>query len=178
MCPDDMCGKDEEEGSNNKDEDPLSTTPQVTFRFPKSTDLERLVEINIDGKESEKKWDVPLFGELIPKKRVICAVIDHKIIGVIYWYEEFLGRPKQWYVGQIIIDKKWRGKGIGDKLLKRFLRYAKRMKAERVFCDIHNDNYPSLKIALKSGALVSGYIQGVEKKRAKDEWVILRYELC
>jgi ribosomal protein S18 acetylase RimI-like enzyme len=156
-----------------------NVSPKVTFRFPKISDLPRIVEINVDGVKSEKKFYPRFFAkEIIPKKRAICAIINGKLIGSIFWYDEFLGRPKQWYVGQIIVDKDFRGMGIGDRLLKRFLKHARRKKAERVFCDIHNDNYPSLQIALKSGALVSGYIQGVEKKRAKDEWVILRYDLC
>ena len=131
----------------------LSAEPEITFRAPKASDLKRLVDIYADGKDSEKKCNFKLFADLIPQKRSLCVLADDKIVGLVYWYDEFLGRRKQWYMAQIIMAKKWRGKGVGQKLLKRFLAHAKRNKVERVFCDINNDNYPSLKIALKSGGL-------------------------
>ena len=91
--------------------------------------------------------------------------------------DSFLGRFNQWYLKQITVAKARRKSGVGFGLLNYFLKYAKDQKIEKVFADIHNDNYPSLNMSLKSGGLISGIIEGVGATKEKDERVVFRWEL-
>jgi len=150
---------------------------KITFRFPKLSDLKRLVEIDIGREQSYRMINERMFKEIIPKKLVMCAVVYKQIVGLLYWRTQFLGRSNQWYLEQITVDKKWRGKGVGLALLGHFLTYAKNQKVEKVFGDVHNDNIASLKMTLAAGALISGFIEGVGKTKQKDERVIIRFEL-
>lgn len=150
---------------------------KLTFRLATAKDIPYLVEINIDGAESYRKINVKLFKDLVKIKQVLCALEDGKIVALLYWRNDFLGRFNQWYLKQITVSKKYRQRGVGSNLLKKFLVYAKSKKVEKVFADIHNDNYASLNTFLNAGALISGYIEGVGSTKSKDERVIFRFEL-
>jgi predicted acetyltransferase len=149
----------------------------LQFRFAKLIDIKTLVEINIDGEEKYRKINQKMFRELVDKKRVFVALKNQEIVALLYWRTDFLGRFHQWYLKQITVRKDARNKGIALQLLKYFLSYAKKKGVEKVFGDTHNDNYPSLSMFLKAGALISGTIEGVGDTDKKDERVIVRFEL-
>ncbi len=149
----------------------------LKFRFARPSDLGRLVQINIGQETSYRKLNERMFREIIPQKRVLCALQDREVVALLYWCKEFLGRTNQWYLEQITVEANYRNQGCGVTLLRYFLKYAKKRKTEKVFADIHNDNIASLKMSLAAGALISGFIEGIGKTKMKDERVIVRFEL-
>ncbi len=155
---------------------PVAMKP-LKFRLGVAKDVSTLVTINIDGAESYRAINLKMFKELTKTKQVLCAVQDQEIVALLYWRNDFLGRFNQWYLKQITVSKKYRKQGVGLSLLKEFLVYAKNKKVEKVFADVHNDNYASLSTCLNAGGLISGYIEGVGKTKGKDERVIFRFEL-
>jgi len=155
----------------------MTDKANLQFRLAKPTDIKTLVEINIDDDEDYRTINQKMFRELVKSKLVLVALENKEIVGLLYWRPDFLGRFNQWYLKQVTVRKDARGKGVGVQLLNYFLNFAKKKKVEKVFGDIHNDNYPSLNMALNAGALISGTIEGVGNTEEKDERVIVRFEL-
>lgn len=155
----------------------MTDKANLQFRLAKLTDIKTLVEINIDDDEDYRTINQKMFRELVKSKLVLVALENKEIVGLLYWRPDFLGRFNQWYLKQVTVRKDARGKGVGVQLLNYFLNFAKKKKVEKVFGDIHNDNYPSLNMALNAGALISGTIEGVGNTEEKDERVIVRFEL-
>ena len=149
----------------------------IQFRHAKQSDIPTLVELNIDGDEKYRKINERMFAEFLCQELVIVAERNEYMVGLLYWRPEFLGRSNQWYLKQISVRSDSRGQGIGLGLLQYFLNFAKQSHVEKVFCDIHNDNFPSLRNALKAGGLISGMIEGVGNTKERDERVIVRFEL-
>jgi L-amino acid N-acyltransferase YncA len=155
----------------------MTDKANLQFRLAKLTDIKTLVEINIDDDEDYRTINQKMFRELVKSKLVLVALENKEIVGLLYWRPDFLGRFNQWYLKQVTVRKDARGKGVGVQLLNYFLNFAKKKKVEKVFGDIHNDNYPSLNMALNAGALISGTIEGVGNTEEKDERVMVRFEL-
>lgn len=155
----------------------MTDKANLQFRLAKPTDIKTLVEINIDDDEDYRTINQKMFRELVKSKLVLVALENKEIVGLLYWRPDFLGRFNQWYLKQVTVRKDARGKGVGVQLLNYFLNFAKKKKVEKVFGDIHNDNYPSLNMALNAGALISGTIEGVGNTEEKDERVMVRFEL-
>ena len=154
----------------------MTDRTNLQFRVGKSEDIETLVKINTDGDEEYRAINQAMFHELIKKQLVFIAEQNNVVVGLLYWRTEFLGRFNQWYLEQITVRNDARGKGIGVRLLRYFLGFAKEKGVEKVFADIHNDNYTSLQMALNAGGLISGSISGINNK-TNDQRVIVRFEL-
>lgn len=150
---------------------------ELQYRLAEAGDIPRLVDINIDAEEEYREINEGMFADIVPRKQVLCAAAAGEIVGLLYWRREFLDRAYAWYFEQISVDKSQRGKGIGLALLKHFLELAKGEGVTKVFSLIHNDNYPSLRMHLSAGALVSGTIEGLGETEGKDERVLMRFEL-
>jgi L-amino acid N-acyltransferase YncA len=150
---------------------------ELQYRLAELADLPRLVEINIGDEKEYQEINEKMFAEIIPQKQVLCVLAEGNIIGLLYWRKEFFDRAAMWYFEQISIDKAYRGKGIGLALLKHFLELAKKEGIKKIFSFIHNDNYPSLKMHLNAGGLISGTIEGLGETEGKDERVLVRFEL-
>lgn len=154
------------------------STQNLQFRLASSNDLPDLVDINIDGDETYRSKNEEMFQDIVSKQQVYVVTDEEdKVLGLLYWREEFLGRYNQWYLKQISISQEVRSKGVGKGLLREFLEYAKSKKIEKVFADVHNDNFSSLRLCLGQGGLISGTIEGVGNTEEKDERVIIRFEL-
>lgn len=149
----------------------------IEYKFASIEDIKELVNINIDGEEEYRKINQEMFNEIVPQKRVLICSQDKKIIGLMYWRKDFLGRTNQYYIEQITIKKSHRKKGYGLLLLKHFLEICKKQKVIKVFCDIQNNNSSSLQMCLSAGGLISGTIEGLGDTKEKDERVIVRFEL-
>lgn len=149
----------------------------INYRFAELNDIAHLVAINVDGDEEYREKNERMFKDLIPEQKVMVAEMGGEIAALLYWRDNFLGRFNQWYLKQITVKKDYRGQGIGTAFLKHFLEYAKRQRVEKVFGDVHNDNFSSLKMNLEAGGLISGMIEGVGDTDEKDERVLFRFEL-
>jgi RimJ/RimL family protein N-acetyltransferase len=148
----------------------------LKYRFAKENDLEELVNINIRDENKYRKIDTKMFLELIPEKRVIIALENQKIVGLIYFMKQFLDRTDIFYIQQITIPKKYRRKGIALKLLKSYLKHMKKIGAKKVMADIHDDNVPSILMCLKAGAVIGGYFSGLSTNN-KDKILLMRFDL-
>lgn len=149
----------------------------LRYRLARPTDIPTLITINIDGEQEYRVYNTKLFRQLVGDRQVLVAVEHGSVVGLLYWRPEFLGRNGQWYLKQITVARAARRRGVGGGLLRTFLAVAKKKKVKKVFADIHNDNYASLRLCLGAGGLISGTVEGVGDTPRKDERVIIRFEL-
>jgi len=122
-----------------------------------SSDLHKIKVTNsLDVEEG-----IPSF---VTAENVMVAETYNKVIGFLYWERWFLDK-NHWFLSQVTVDKKYRRNGIGEKLWRYFLDYAKENKIKSVFATIDDSNVASISLAKKLGAVDAGYLDLEEEKR-------------
>ena len=87
------------------------------------------------------------------------AILDNKVVGVIIGiirkYDEFdyldYKCPKSGEVIELIVSKKVRGSGVGQKLMEKMENYFKNVGCEYIFLDVFNYNKNAIKFYEKQG---------------------------
>lgn len=86
---------------------------------------------------------------------VFVAELDGKVVGDIMVQVNKLPRlfvhDKEAYIGEIVVDGRHRGKGIGTMLLKEGERWAKKKKMYSIALTVHTANQDALSVYRKSG---------------------------
>lgn len=101
--------------------------------------------------EMEKNWLQNALNEIKFKKNfIIWAVHDGKIIGNV---DVKVGRSREPHVGTIglMVDKDFRGQGLGKELLKIILAQAKKMGLKIVELNLFSDNIAAINLYKKMG---------------------------
>jgi len=92
----------------------------------------------------------------ISKKECFIILVDHSAVGfVIFDYRFF----DQGWIELMIIDEKYRGKGIGRPA---FDLICKQSNTNKVFTSTNNSNIPMQKALTKSGFTFAGKINGLD----------------
>lgn len=140
------------------------------IRKAKRRDLEDILRLNFDlFKKEYKEYDKSLnlkwtygmgkkyFKDRITKNDGFVEVVENngKIIGYMCGgtVERLFYRKKAKYVEleNMLIDKKFRGKGIGKKLTKDFINWCKKNKVNFIFVTAFAKNEPTLNFYRKLG---------------------------
>lgn len=70
---------------------------------------------------------------------------------------------KKWnntvYIEMLMLEERYRSKGLGTKLLNEVKKFSKRNKARRLFIDVGTDNTRAIEFYLKNGFEVSGFVR-------------------
>ena len=94
------------------------------------------------------------FGEK-PKFQVFVAEIDHKIVGMALFYERYsTWKGKALHLEDLIVQEKYRGKGIGNALYTKVLKYAYNNGFKRVAWEVLDWNKVAIDYYLSTGANV------------------------
>jgi len=81
---------------------------------------------------------------------------DHGIVGMaLYFFAYFTWVGKSLYLGDIIISKQFRKRGIGEALMKRVMREAWEENCKRVRWQVLDWNEPAISFYRKSGAEIN-----------------------
>ena len=94
------------------------------------------------------------FGEK-PVFRFHVAELDGLIVGIaLYFVKYSTWKGKGLYLDDLIVSEKFRGKGIGKKLLDAFMQEAKAMGAKQVHWQVLDWNTPAIDFYIKIGARI------------------------
>lgn len=88
--------------------------------------------------EEKKKKIIPF--KIIAKNIIVVAEEKKKIIGFCWTVFYSHGNSSFAYIEEIFVDKKYRNKGIGEKLIKETIRKLKKMKIAVVFTTTSKKN--------------------------------------
>ncbi|MBL7054471.1 GNAT family N-acetyltransferase [Candidatus Woesearchaeota archaeon] len=107
-------------------------------------------------KDTKAKYLSYLKTDLSYKSRAMfIAVEDNKIIGMImgkgYSTASISKFKRKGYISNLYIDKNYRKKGVGVKLLKHTLRWLKKNGVPHVTTEIHIKNLPAQNLMHKAG---------------------------
>jgi GNAT superfamily N-acetyltransferase len=113
--------------------------------FEKAPDA---VTNTVEDMERDGFGDKPVFGFHV-------AEVEGKIIGIaIYFVKYTTWKGKGLYLDDLIVTEKYRGKGIGKKLLDAFMHQAKNSNAKQVHWQVLDWNTPAVDFYKKVGARV------------------------
>lgn len=94
------------------------------------------------------------FGEN-PKFRVFVAELDHEIIGMALYYQRYsTWKGKSLHLEDLIVQEKYRGKGVGNALYTKVLKYAYDNGFKRVAWEVLDWNKVAIDYYISTGAIV------------------------
>ncbi|MHA1301995.1 MAG: GNAT family N-acetyltransferase [Candidatus Helarchaeota archaeon] len=135
----------------------------LTIRPFKMEELDQIIEMyienfkdktdNIEYKTAKFKKDVKRFTKLNIPGDILVAIEDNEIIG----FSSFI-KKGHWYYGPISVNKKWRNKGIGNKLLEASLKHIKEAGGGMIRLTVQKRNEPAIKLYKKFNFKISSYI--------------------
>ncbi|MEM3700528.1 MAG: GNAT family N-acetyltransferase [Candidatus Bathyarchaeia archaeon] len=129
----------------------------VTVRVATLKDLEDILELERgDGQPTKEDLKV-LFGLDNPNEKCYLFVAEQegKILG--YSRMHFYRWNNSAYIITILVDAKYRRKGIGTSLLKFMENFAREKRARILLFDTSTDNTPALQLYFKNGFRICGY---------------------
>ena len=103
----------------------------IQIRKINKNDLERAFELlnelnegNLDRETFLRNFDQKVQGK---NSYCICAANGDEIVGVLFseFRSKFYDPKKRLYVEDLIVDEKYRGRGVGEKILLELVEYAK-----------------------------------------------------
>ena len=127
---------------------------EIVIREAHTEDLELLTEINSQGDEEGLRIARERLPEFINERRLLCAIKDSEIAGLLYWKENF-PEPGTWELTQVTVQAEKRGEKVGQVLVEKFLEKAKERGVARVVADIVGANPASEALLRKCGARVT-----------------------
>jgi L-amino acid N-acyltransferase YncA len=107
-----------------------------------------------------KKVAMERLPAFINKNNLLVAELEDEIVALLYFERSFFDTElrNNWFLTQITVKNGFRRKGIGEKMWRYFLFYAKENGASSVFADIQDFNIASLNLAKKIGGVEVGFI--------------------
>ena len=139
----------------------------VTIRSFKMEELDEIIDIyvdnfkdkteNIEYRTNKFKKDVKRFTELNVPGNILVAIENDEIIG----FASFILKG-HWYFGPIAVNKKWRNKEIGKKLLEESLIYIKNEGGGLIRLTVQKWNETAIKLYEKFKFEISSYIMELE----------------
>lgn len=140
----------------------------MKIRKATQRDIKDLEKVEMSSGYHKKKFNfVPYLEELFNNKNyVFCAEDKDILIG-------YITLNKKGEIAYLAVLKKFHGKGIGNKLLKRVISFARKNKIKRLFLDVRNDNLSAINLYLRNKFIVVGLHK---KKIGKNEIIKLRME--
>ena len=107
------------------------------------------VSIGVKELENDGFGNKPLFYFLI-------AEINSNIVGMAFYYIKYsTWKGKCLFLEDFIVTKKFRRKGIGEKLFKEIIRTAKKLEMNRVMWQVLDWNTPAINFYKKYNASIS-----------------------
>ena len=94
------------------------------------------------------------------------AIEDNKIVGFIGFSIGYFNDSD--YLDWVFIDKKYRGIGIAEKLIREFEKDAKKRKVKRVFSTTIMKNKPAMNMHKKFGYKRAGYVWNLWEEGDKE----------
>lgn len=135
----------------------LSKSEAVKIRIPRSSEAYEIFKIHLDSLSGLDEEDYDWFYNLLKVKssRRIVLVADYqgKIVGFLIAYRRY----NKIYIDSLAVDPKYRGLGIGSKLL-RELEERVRGKKKTIYLSVKKDNYSALGFYLKNGYIIDGVV--------------------
>lgn len=135
----------------------------LTIRPFKNEELDQIIDMyienfkdktnNIEYRTSKFKKDVQRFSKLNVPGEILVAIENNELIG----FSSFI-KKGHWYYGPISVNKEWRNKGIGKKLLEESLNYMKKEGGGLIRLTVQKTNEPAIKLYKKSDFKISSYI--------------------
>jgi len=120
--------------------------------------LNQLKELNIESIDKESSWKS--FNDNKSTKSIV-GVLDNKIVayGSIVIENKIRGEVAG-HIEDIVVDKNYRGRFIGDRLIKELINTGKKNKCYRItlFCKEHLENFYSRKGFKKSSINMKKYL--------------------
>lgn len=104
------------------------------------------MEAKIWDEEVTNKYDIPMFVRF---GYTYVALVETKVVGAIVAY---MTNKKQIYVCDLVVDEKYRGKKIGEKLYKKLLQ---KIKGTTIVSFVHPTNVASINLHKKLGPTLS-----------------------
>ena len=151
---------------------PSNEVQNTSYTIRKATmkDFDELFKFRMLSKKEELKYSAALkplsktkkyFKEyvkldLTKRDRVVfVAVEDNKIVGAVLgkYFKPFVisKYSRKGYMSNLYVDKKYRRRGIGEKLTLKVMNWLRDNKVPYISVEIHQDNKPSQKLCKKLG---------------------------
>ena len=139
----------------------------MKIRFIKKEDVPKATNLYHSIWPEDEFSRIKKYFELqVKNKEIFVAVEKKEIIGILGFSKRFF--EKSDFLEEIIVHEKYRKKGIGKKLMKKFEADAKKRKTRRVFSSIEPKNKMSIKMHKKLGYKKSGHIKHIWKEGQKE----------
>ena len=111
-----------------------------------------IVEVSVDDLINDGFKNNPAF-------KVYVAEVEERIVGMALFYERYsTWKGKAIHLEDLIVEEKFRGKGIGNALYSQVLKYAYEFNFKRVAWEVLDWNTPAIDFYQSSGAkLLKGW---------------------
>ena len=126
--------------------------------------------------QMEKNWLRNALNEIKFKKNfIIWAIYDGKIVG---GCDIKVGRTRESHVGTIglMVDQDFRGRGLGEQLLKKVLDHGKKMGLKIAKLSVFDDNIPARNLYKKMGLVEYGKLPSGMYRKGKYSDKIYMYK--
>ncbi len=138
------------------------STNKTIIRSADTNDAESILKLVRELAKYEKAEDqvtatVQDYKTSLISGKIFCKVaeLDNEIIGIALYYETFsTWRGLMYYLEDFIVSEKYRGHGIGKKLIDSFLKEARLANAVLVKWQVIDWNEPAIKFYEQMGATI------------------------
>ncbi len=140
----------------------------MRIRRAKINDIENIARVELDSGYHKKKFDAISFVKKLFENNneiIYVSELNKKIIG----YRSFNKKNKLADSGQLSVIRKYQGKGIGTKLLKRSLMDAKKLGCNKMIIYVRNTNFAGIGLYNKFNFEVVEIIKQNNKLKLKME---------
>ena len=128
-----------------------STIIAMIIRRAKKEVLGSIVDVELQSGFVKKRDNCfKMIDKLLTNKNHSVFVLVNKssIIG-------YISISKKGEIGFLGVDKEFRKRGFGERLLKKVLKFAKEHKINNVFLEVRINNLPAKKLYLKNGFVIT-----------------------
>jgi len=140
----------------------------IIVEIPKMEDFKRINELALQVHEMHVTWNPDIFKSveevinkeyfenLITNEEIYIAKVDKEIVGYIIFNIKEKENPsmryrKQLNIDAICVDEKYRGKGIGTKILENIKEIAKTRGCTDLYLTVNQENENAIKVYEKFG---------------------------
>ena len=140
----------------------------IVVEVPKIEDFKRVNELAVQVHEMHVTWNPDIFKSveevinkeyfenLIKNEEIYIAKVDKEIVGYIIFNIKEKENPsmryrKQLNIDAICVDEKYRGKGIGTKILESIKEIAKTRGCTDLYLTVNQENENAIKVYEKFG---------------------------
>ena len=140
----------------------------IIVEIPKVEDFKRINELAVQVHEMHVTWNPDIFksvkevinkeyfDNLIKNEEIYIAKVDKEIVGYIIFNIKEKENPsmryrKQLNIDAICVDERYRGKGIGTKILENIKEIAKTKGCTDLYLTVNQENENAIKVYEKFG---------------------------